>query len=120
MLLDLRSGQWSKLADGPVGYPAWTGDGSWLHYRREEPDGGFCRIDPTTRREERVASLGGLPLAGGAWGAWSGVSPEGAPLVLRAGRAAFFSFSFGGPRRAQRGASVRVESSEAADRKTSL
>ncbi len=107
MVLDLESGRWSTLSDDEVAYPAWTRDGAWLHFRREGAPASFCRIDPATRREERLTTLGELPLAGGEWGAWSGVSPDGEPLVLRAGAA-------------QRGLAVRVESSVAVVRNTSL
>jgi serine/threonine protein kinase len=85
MMLDLRSGTWSKLAGGLVNYPAWTRDGSWLHFRRDEHGGtSFCRIDPASGREEPVAAVGQPALAGGEWGAWSGLAPDGAPLVLLA------------------------------------
>jgi hypothetical protein len=45
-------------------------------------DGAFSRIDPATGNEEPVAALAGASLAGGEWGAWSGLAPDDAPLVL--------------------------------------
>ena len=42
----------------------------------------FSRIDPASGREEPVARLGGVVLAAGEWGPWSGLSPDGSPLVL--------------------------------------
>jgi Tol biopolymer transport system component len=84
-LLDLRSGQWAKRVSAGVIYPAWTRDGSWLHFRRDEFNGtSFFRTDPATGREEPVAGLGHRALIFGEWGAWSGVAPDGAPLVLKA------------------------------------
>jgi Tol biopolymer transport system component len=76
---DQRTGAWSRPRGGLVSYPAWTRDGSWLQVRR---DGVFSRIDPATGREETVASLGGAVMVGGEWGAWSGIAPDDAPLVL--------------------------------------
>jgi serine/threonine protein kinase len=114
-LLDLASGEWAKLDAGPVNYPAWTRDGAWLHFRRDEGDGSsFYRIDPATRRLEPVAAVGELALASGEWGAWSGLSPDGAPLVLLAADDAAAD-----PRPDQGAGAVRVESREAAARKTS-
>jgi hypothetical protein len=76
---DQRTGAWSRRHSGPVAYPAWSRDGSWLLVRRND---GFGRVDPESGREERVASLGGVVLAGGEWGAWSGIGPADEPLVL--------------------------------------
>jgi len=84
MILDLRTGHWSALTTGPVAYPAWTRDGSWLHFHDLGASASFRRIELATRREESVAAVGGLALADGEWGAWSGLSPDGAPLLLHA------------------------------------
>jgi Tol biopolymer transport system component len=78
-LRDQRTGAWSRPGARGASYPAWTRDGSWLYVRR---DGDFSRIDPTSGREEHVAGLGDTVLAGGEWGAWSGLGPDDAPLVL--------------------------------------
>jgi Tol biopolymer transport system component len=84
MMLEVRSGRWSTLTGDPAAYPAWTRDGSWLHFRREGAAGtSFSRIDPATGREEQVLAPLRLLLAGGEWGAWSGVSPDAEPLLLR-------------------------------------
>jgi hypothetical protein len=82
-VLDLGSGSWSTMTRVPASYPAWSRDGAWLHFR--SADGSFRRVDPATGREETVATARHLALAGGEWGAWSGLSPDGAPLVLRKG-----------------------------------
>jgi serine/threonine protein kinase len=81
-ILDQRSGEWSRLADGAV-YPAWTRDSSWLYFRRDGDAGtSFVRVDPRSHREEPVAALGHLKLPYTEFGAWSGLSPDGEPLVL--------------------------------------
>jgi hypothetical protein len=83
VLLDAQTGQWSVLTQDTVTYPAWTRDGTWLSFRRTGKGTGFYRIDPRTRREERVTAIDEGALAGGdEWGAWSGLTPEGAPLML--------------------------------------
>ena len=84
MILDLGTGHWSALTTGPVAYPAWTTDGSWLHFHDLGASPSFRRIEPATRREEAVAPVGSLALTDGEWGAWTGLSPDGAPLLLHA------------------------------------
>jgi hypothetical protein len=76
---DLRTGAWTRAHSGPVAYPAWSRDGSWLLVRRDE---GFGRVDPASGREDRLARLEGVVLAGGESGAWSGIGPDDTPLAL--------------------------------------
>ena len=38
---------------------------------------------PDGAGDERIAALDGVELAGGDWGPWSGLGPDGAPLLLR-------------------------------------
>jgi eukaryotic-like serine/threonine-protein kinase len=76
---DQRTGTWTRRHRGAVAYPAWSRDGSWLLVRRND---GFSRVDPASGREEPLARLGGILLAGGEWGAWSGIGPDDTPLVL--------------------------------------
>ena len=82
-LRDAQTGQWSVVTQDSTTYPAWTRDGAWLFFRRLGKEAGFYRIDPRTRREERVTGIDEAAMAGGdEWGAWSGLTPEGAPLML--------------------------------------
>jgi eukaryotic-like serine/threonine-protein kinase len=80
VMLDRRTGAWSRTLATAVAYPAWSKDGARISYRRE--GAGVFQIDPQGLREERLASLDGVALAGGDFGAWSGFTPDGAPLVL--------------------------------------
>jgi Tol biopolymer transport system component len=82
VLFDSQTGQWSSLTDHAVSYPAWTREGDWLHFRHAGEGTAFYRLDPLTRRVESVARVEERALAGGEWGAWSGLTPEGAPLML--------------------------------------
>jgi hypothetical protein len=82
-ILDSQTGLWSVLSPDAVTYPAWTRDSSWLSFRRAGTSAGFYRIDPRTRREERVTAIDEAALAGrDEWGAWSGLTPDGWPLML--------------------------------------
>jgi tRNA A-37 threonylcarbamoyl transferase component Bud32 len=82
LALDATTGEWTTLTDHSVSYPAWSRDGAWVHYRRSDGGASFHRIDPLRRVTEAVALAGEERLAGGEWGAWSGVTPEGAPILL--------------------------------------
>jgi hypothetical protein len=82
-LRDAETGRWSPLTADGVTYPAWTRDGAWLHFRRTGPGAGFFRVDPRTGREERVSAVEETALASSEeWGAWSGLTPDGWPLML--------------------------------------
>jgi hypothetical protein len=76
---DQATGTWSRHGAPGASYPAWTRDGAWLHVRR---DGAFSRIDPITGREEPVATLEGAVPVGGEFGSWSGLTPDGSPVIL--------------------------------------
>jgi WD40 repeat protein len=76
---DQRTGAWTRRHSGAVAYPAWSRDGSWLLVRRND---GFARVDPASGGEQPLARLAGVMLAGGEWGAWSGIAPDDTPLVL--------------------------------------
>ncbi len=81
LMLQDRSGAWARLTPHSAAYPQWTRDSAWLHFRRA--GGGFARLGPLERREETVAEVGDSALgATSEWGAWSGLTPEGLPLLL--------------------------------------
>jgi serine/threonine protein kinase len=80
-LRDQRTGRWSAPVAGGVVYPEWSPDAAWLYFRRDGEQ-AFFRVDPLGQHEERVATTAGLALVDGAWGAWSGLTPAGAPLLL--------------------------------------
>jgi serine/threonine protein kinase len=81
LVRDQRTGRWSSPVAGGVVYPEWSPDGAWLYFRREGEQ-AFFRVDPLGQHEERIATTAGLALVDGAWGAWSGLTPAGAPLLL--------------------------------------
>jgi hypothetical protein len=76
---DQSTGAWSRFGAPGAAYPAWTRDGSWLHFRR---DATFSRVDPANGREELVATLQGAVPVGGEFGSWSGLASDGSPAIL--------------------------------------
>jgi hypothetical protein len=82
-VLEVPNGQWRDLTTDAATYPAWSRDGASLSFRRTGPNAGFYRVDPRTRREERVTSIDEWAMASSSeWGAWSGATPDGEPLML--------------------------------------
>ena len=84
MLFDLPSQKWTELAKIFVAYPNWSRDGRYLYF-----DGildnqeGFYRVQVANGKLERIFSMKGFQAAGGAFGNWSGIGPDEAPLLAR-------------------------------------
>jgi WD40 repeat protein len=81
-IFDFQKGSWIDLAPG-YGLPQWSRDGSYLYYLHYGPDSGIMRIRLSDRKIERVASLAGIHLAGSMAGLVFGLTPQGAPIILR-------------------------------------
>jgi len=84
MLFDFNTQKWSELANIFVAYPNWSRDGRYLYFdgildNRE----AFYRLQISTGKLERLFSMKGLPLAGGAFGIWTGLGPDESPLLAR-------------------------------------
>ena len=84
MLFDLTTHKWNELAKVFVAYPTWSRDGRYLYF-----DGildnkeSFCRVQASDGKLERLFSLDGFQAAGGAFGNWSGLAPDGSALLVR-------------------------------------
>ncbi len=81
VLFDFSTQQWADLINQRTGAPHWSRDGKYLYFSSAGP--AWYRLQISDRKLEQVASLKDLRLASGAWGAWHGWTPDGAPLVLR-------------------------------------
>jgi Tol biopolymer transport system component len=85
MLLDVRTHRREQLFAGGPNYFTWSADGKYLYFDNEDrQDGALYRIRMSDRQQQRLASLKNLHQA---WwevgGSWSGVTPDGSPLVQR-------------------------------------
>jgi eukaryotic-like serine/threonine-protein kinase len=84
MIFDLSTQKWTELAKLFVAYPNWSRDGRYLYF-----DGvldnkeSFFRMQMSGGKLERLFSLDGFQPAGGPFGIWSGLAPDGTPLVVR-------------------------------------
>jgi Tol biopolymer transport system component len=86
VLYDLNSHGVQLLADA-ADYPQWSKGGEFVYFRTpyyaagNAPHGIF-RWRAATGKVEQVVAAPDFPLTG-LFGIWSGVAPDGAPLVLR-------------------------------------
>jgi eukaryotic-like serine/threonine-protein kinase len=84
MLFDVATQKWSELAKIFVAYPNWSRDGRYLYFdgildNRES----FFRVPASGGKPERLFSLEGFQPASGPFGIWSGLAPDGTPLIVR-------------------------------------
>jgi eukaryotic-like serine/threonine-protein kinase len=84
MIFDRTTQKWSELAKLFVAYPTWSRDGRYIYF-----DGildnkeSFFRVQASNGKLERLFSLDGFQPAGGPFGIWSGLAPNGTPLLVR-------------------------------------
>jgi eukaryotic-like serine/threonine-protein kinase len=84
MLFDLSSQKWTELASIFVAYPIWSRDSVYLYF-----DGildnqeGYYRARISDHKLERIFSMKGFQAADGAFGNWSGITPDQSPLLVR-------------------------------------
>ena len=86
VLYDTNSHGVRLLADG-ADYPQWSKGGEFVYFRTPyynpgDAPRGIFRWRAATGKVEQVVAAPDFPLTG-LFGIWSGVTPDGAPLVLR-------------------------------------
>jgi len=86
LLLDLSTQKWRQLADkmGTLGYMTWSPDGKYVGFDTSfTADPGFFRVRLADGQIERVVSLKNIHRFFPQFGEWSGLAPDGSPLVVR-------------------------------------
>jgi serine/threonine protein kinase/Tol biopolymer transport system component len=84
MLFDQGTKKWSQLAEASIGFPQWSADSKYVYF-----DSGYSaeptisRVRVADRKLERVATFAGLRRVITPWISWSGVTPDGSPLLMR-------------------------------------
>jgi eukaryotic-like serine/threonine-protein kinase len=84
MLFDFSTGKWSKLLNMDVGWTTWSQDSRYIYFDTgfsENP--AFYRVRVADRKLEKLAELKGFRRAVLGGTSWSGVAPDGSPLLLR-------------------------------------
>ncbi len=86
MLLDLSTQKWRQLADkmGILGYMTWSPESKYIGFDTSfTTDPGFFRVRVADGQIGRVVSLKNIRRFFPQWGEWSGMAPDGSPLVVR-------------------------------------
>lgn len=84
MLFDFHSQKWTELLKMDVGIPSWSRDGKYIYFDTglsENP--AFYRMRLSDRKLERIVDLKGFRNVVFSSLPWSGITPEGEPLLLR-------------------------------------
>jgi Tol biopolymer transport system component len=83
-LFALKSQQWTDLASLFVAYPIWSRDSRYLYFDGIlDSQESYFRVQASDGKLERLVSLKGFQAVGGAFGNWSGIAPDGTPLLVR-------------------------------------
>jgi eukaryotic-like serine/threonine-protein kinase len=80
-LFDFKTEKWQELVKMPASYPIWSSDGTYVYFQAFSRT-AFYRVRVSDRKVEQVASLAGMSQAVGPLGAWSGIAPDGSPMLL--------------------------------------
>jgi Tol biopolymer transport system component len=86
LLLDLTTQKWRQLADkmGVIGYMTWSRDSKYVCFDTSfTADPGYFRVEIPSGQLTRVVSLKNVRRFFSSWGEWSGLTPDGSPLVVR-------------------------------------
>jgi serine/threonine protein kinase/Tol biopolymer transport system component len=84
LLFDFSTSKWSDLLKMDVGWTNWSRDSKYIYFDTglsENP--AVYRVRVADRKLERIADFKGFRRVVFGWIPWSGVTPDGAPLVLR-------------------------------------
>jgi eukaryotic-like serine/threonine-protein kinase len=86
LLFNVSTQKWRVLAEnmGIVGYMTWSADSQYIGFDNSfTVDTGFFRVRPADGRIERIVSFKSFRRFFSYWGEWSGMTPDGSPLVVR-------------------------------------
>jgi eukaryotic-like serine/threonine-protein kinase len=84
MLFDFAARNWSELASVNIGFTQWSGDGKSVYFDTgSSTDPAIYRVRLADHKLERVASLKDFRRVVTPWISWSGLTPDGSPLLMR-------------------------------------
>lgn len=86
MLFDVTSQNWREWATnlGTLGYMTWSRDSKYVGFDNLlTDDDGYWRIRVADGKVERVATFKTIRRFWAIWGPWTGLAPDGSPLVVR-------------------------------------
>ena len=84
MLFDFSTQNWAELAKTDIGAVNWTQDGKYLYFDSGSGlDPAIFRVRIADQKLERVTGLKDFRRVEFSFYPWSGLTPDGAPLLLR-------------------------------------
>lgn len=84
MLFDWTTKQWQELVNLYIGYPTWSHDSRYIYFDTDlSDDSAFYRVRISDHKLERLFSLKGTRRFWGAFGPWTGLTPDDTPLLVR-------------------------------------
>ncbi len=84
MLFDFATQKWADLAKTSIGAMHWTRDGKYVYFDSGSgPEPAISRVRMADRKLERVTGLKDFRRVEFSQFPWSGLTPDGAPLLLR-------------------------------------
>jgi eukaryotic-like serine/threonine-protein kinase len=84
MLFDSTSQKWSKLANASIGFTQWSADSKYVYFDTGySANAAVLRVRISDRKLERVADLRDFRRVVTNFISWSGLTPDGSPLLMR-------------------------------------
>jgi Tol biopolymer transport system component len=84
MLYDFKTKKWSQLAQGMFAFENWSRDGKYLYAEEYlDKNDDFVRVSVADGKIARLFSLKEVPRGFDTWESWVGLTPDGAPLLMR-------------------------------------
>jgi eukaryotic-like serine/threonine-protein kinase len=84
MLFDVAENKWSELSNIGVGDTQWSRDAQYVYFDTgSSQDPAIYRVHVADHKLERICSLKDFRRALSYWIAWMGLTPDGAPLLMR-------------------------------------
>lgn len=83
MLYDVRTHRQTELAHGTLGFWTWSHDSKFVYFDTGGKEASLHRVRIRDGKTELVASLKDLHRTLGSFGPWSGLAPDGSPLIQR-------------------------------------
>ncbi len=83
VVFDIQSQTWAELAKANLGYTTWSRDSEYIFFDTLGSDAAFFRVRIHDPKAERMFGLQNVPRTLGSLGAWTGLAPDGSPLIQR-------------------------------------
>lgn len=82
LMYDSRTQNWKKFASVEINFGLWSRDSQYFYYDSLGSDPAFYRVHLPDLKVDRILSLKGYRRPFGFVGAYSGLAPDGSPLIV--------------------------------------